>query len=382
MKDNTDQRILIFTTSTEKNGTAKLRDTVAEEIPDQFTAIRSYTGFLLTLLFRRNKIKAVFALSNIHFVLALYFTRKLRIRVPVVLGMYHPNQWKIYLSDRVSRTRSRIFKNLVGQLTHDSIIHSSKEGVEATNRYCGITTGTPTILQGPAEILPFVKEIIPGQEEIRIVTIGRLVDFKTCTIISMIDAIEKLVLDRGMRITYDIYGNGPSQNKLAERIQNSPINDKITLHSFVPKEEYLSTVIRYDLFYGMAGALILAASAGVPSLVAIQEEESGVSYGFISDYDQEQNPIFGDRSKFAVERPLEESILYYSRLTDDEKRILSRNCSHATSSYSTESTKLRLVQKINAAPRINVNGLSLFDFFRMFWEIRQSNARGITDEHT
>jgi hypothetical protein len=132
----------------------------------------------------------------------------------------------------------------------------------------------------------------------------------------------------------------------------------------------------------MAGALILAASAGVPSLVAIQEEESGVSYGFISDYDQEQNPIFGDRSKFAVERPLEESILYYSRLTDDEKRILSRNCSHATSSYSTESTKLRLVQKINAAPRINVNGLSLFDFFRMFWEIRQSNARGITDEHT
>ncbi|MBL0182083.1 MAG: hypothetical protein IPP96_07250 [Chitinophagaceae bacterium] len=157
MKNNAFQKILIFTTSKEKNGTAKLRDTVEEEIPEHFKAIRSYSEFLVTLLFRRNRIKAVFALSNMHFVIALYFTRKLKIDRPVVLGMYHPNQWKIYLSDNVSKTRYKVFKQLSSLLTHDSIIHSSKEGVESTNFYCNIKTGTPTILQGPAEILPFDK---------------------------------------------------------------------------------------------------------------------------------------------------------------------------------------------------------------------------------
>ena len=383
MKNNAFQKILIFTTSKEKNGTAKLRDTVEEEIPEHFKAIRSYSEFLVTLLFRRNRIKAIFALSNMHFIIALYFTRKLKIDLPVVLGMYHPNQWKIYLSDNVSKTRYKIFKQLSSLLTHDSIIHSSKEGVESTNFYCNIKTGTPTILQGPAEILPFDKKIRDdSNSDIRIVTIGRLVDFKTCSILAMISAIEKLSSDEGLNITYDIYGNGPSEKAVTERIKISPVSDKLKLHPFVPKEQYLQTVIQYDLFFGMAGALILAASAGVPSLIAVQEEESEISYGFISDYDQEKNPIFGDRSRFGNEKKITESIRFYHQLDHEGKAALSKKCSLSTASYSTESTKLRLIQKIDNAPRINNFNIRAFDFLKMFFEIRMSGFRGKTDEHT
>jgi len=383
MKNNAFQKILIFTTSKEKNGTAKLRDTVEEEIPEHFKAIRSYSEFLGTLLFTRNRIKAIFALSNMHFVIALYFTRKLKIDLPVVLGMYHPNQWKIYLSDNVSKTRHKVFKQLSSLLTHDSIIHSSKEGVESTNFYCHIKTGTPTILQGPAEILPLEKKIRnDGNRVIRIVTIGRLVDFKTCTIVAMISAIEKLISEEGLNITYDIYGNGPSENAVADRIKISPVSEKFKLHPFVPKEQYLQTVIQYDLFFGMAGALILAASAGVPSLIAVQEEQREISYGFISDYDQEKNPIFGDRSRFGNETKISESIRYYHQLNYEEKVALSKKCSLSTASYSTESTKLRLIQKIDNAPRINNFNVSAFDFLKIFLEIRMSGFRGKTDEHT
>lgn len=383
MKNGTSKKILIFTTSKEKNGTAKLRDTVEEEIPENFKAIRSYTEFVTTLLFKRDTIKAIFALSNMHFVIALYFTRKLNIKVPVVLGMYHPNQWKIYLSDKVSKTRHKIFKQLSLVLTHDSIIHSSKEGIESTEFYCNIKTGTPTILQGPAEILPFEKEINDKKDQsIRIVTIGRLVDFKTCTILAMICAIEKLTSEEGLNITYDIYGNGPSEKVIAERIKISPLRDKLKLHPFVPKEEYLQTVIQYDLFFGMAGALILAASAGVPSLVAVQEEEREISYGFIADYDQEKNPIFGDRSKFGHEKKLVESIRYYHQLTLEQKKELSKKCALSTISYSTESTKQRLIHKIDNAPLISNFNISVFGFMRIFLEIRLSGLRGKTDEHT
>ncbi|MBL0182084.1 MAG: hypothetical protein IPP96_07255 [Chitinophagaceae bacterium] len=192
-----------------------------------------------------------------------------------------------------------------------------------------------------------------SNSEIRIVTIGRLVDFKTCTILAMISAIEKLNSDEGLNITYDIYGNGPSEKAVADRIKISPVSDKLKLHPFVPKEQYLQTVIQYDLFFGMAGALILAASAGVPSLIAVQEEEREISYGFISDYDQEKNPIFGDRSRFGNEKKISESIRYYHQLNFEEKEALSKKCSLSTVSYSTESTKLRLIQKIDNAPRIN-----------------------------
>ncbi|MEP7254553.1 MAG: hypothetical protein ABI666_02200 [Ferruginibacter sp.] len=381
MKNSASQKILIFTTSKEKNGTAKLRDTVEEQIPDYFKAVRSYSDFFFILLFKRNKIRAIFTLSNMHFVIALYFTKKLIIDIPVVLGMYHPNQWKIYLSDHVSKTRHRVFKRLGAVLTHDSIIHSSKEGVDSTEFYCDIKTGTPTILQGPAEILPFVKKVRNGKG-IKIVTIGRLVDFKVCTIIAMINAIEKIVANEGLDITYDIYGNGPSQEILGRRITISPIKDKIKLHSFVPKEEYLQTVIQYDLFFGMAGALILAASAGVPSLIAIQEEEREISYGFISDYDQEINPIFGDKSKFGFEKTLSGLLLYYNKLNDNEKTALSEKCSLSTGSYSTESTRERLIKKIDSAPKINDFNISALDFLKIFFEIKVSKIMGKTDEHT
>lgn len=383
MKNGASKKILIFTTSKEKNGTAKLRDTVEEEIPENFKAIRSYTGFVASLLFKRKTIRAIFALSNMHFIIALYFIRKLNIKVPVVLGMYHPNQWKIYLSDKVSKTRHKVFKQLSLVLTHDSIIHSSKEGIESTEFYCNIKTGTPTILQGPAEILSFEKQIRDKADQaIRIVTIGRLVDFKTCTIFAMISAIEKLVSEEGLNITYDIYGNGPSEKAVAERIKSSPLRDKLKLHPFVPKEEYLQTVIQYDLFFGMAGALILAASAGVPSLVAVQEEEREVSYGFIADYDQEKNPIFGDRSKFGHEKKLVESIRHYHHLTIEQKKELSKKCALSTISYSTESTKQRLIHKIDNAPLINDFNISVLGFIRIFLEIRLSGLRGKTDEHT
>ena len=383
MNKNFPKKVLIFTTSKEKNGTAKARDTIEEEIPEHFKAIRSYSEFLGTLLFRRNSFRAIYALANMHFIIALYFTKMLKIDVPVILGMYHPNQWKIYLSDKVSKTRQKVFKRLTSVLTHDNILHSSKEGVESTNFSCHNPGGTPTILQGPAEILPFKKKISEDNNgEIKIVTIGRLVDFKVCTISAMISTIEKLVQENKLNITYDIYGSGPSANSVAQRINNSPVKDRIKLHSFVSKQQYLPSVIQYDLFFGMAGALILAASAGVPSLIAVQGEEREISYGFIADYDQEKNPIFGDPSKFGNEKKLAESILFYDKLSQDEKIELSKKCALSTFSYSTEATKLRLIDKIDKAPRIKNFNISAIDILRILFEIRISALRGKTDDHT
>lgn len=384
MKSERQKKILIFTTSIEKNGTAKLRDTVEAEIPNHFKAVRSYTEFFITLVFKRNSFRAIFALSNLHFMVAVSLSNFLRIKVPVVLGMYHPNQWKIYATDRVSKTRYYYYKQLCKFLTHDNIIHSSKEGVEATNYYSKINTGTPTILQGPAEILPLKKEFadIQNNNKIKIVTIGRLVDFKACTITAMISAVEALALTHNIDITYDIYGNGPSRAALEERISRSPLQHKITLHSFVPKEKYLETVVEYDLFFGMAGALILGASAGVPSLIAIQQQTAAVSYGFICDYDQENNPIFGDPSRFAAEKPLAESLVYFNSLSAQEKTVLGKKCAAATYSYSTVSTMERLLAKIENAKRIKGLKVPITGLIKIFYEVKRASSKGILDEHT
>ncbi len=384
MQNTNPKKILIFTTSKEKNGTAKLRDTVEAEIPEHFKAVRSYYSFLMTLLLKRKTIKAIFALSNMHFIISVYLVKRFKLNVPVVIGMYHPNQWKIIFTDKISKTRFKVIKKLSAVLTHNNIIHSSKEGVNATNFYCNITQGTPTILQGPAEILPFTKKYknADSTEAIKIVTIGRLVDFKVCTIIAMINTIEKLVPNKNLNITYDIYGNGPSREKLAEIIEKSSVQSRITLHNFVPKEEYLETVINYDLFFGMAGALILAASSGVVSLIAIQEEKREVSYGFISDYNQEINPIFGDQSKYAVEKSLEDSIVSYNHLSTAERLALSEKCFYATKSYSTASTREGLLAKFEKAEIIKNINISTMDIAKMFFEIKKAKHKGYTDAHT
>jgi hypothetical protein len=162
----------------------------------------------------------------------------------------------------------------------------------------------------------------------------------------------------------------------------SSIQNRITLHNFVPKEKYSETIIQYDLFFGMAGALILAASSGVASLIAIQEEKKEISYGFICDYDHEINSIFGDRSKYAEEKNLEESILVFNRLNTRERMELSQKCVTATNAYSTASTKERLLAKIEKAGVIKNLDVSTTAIFKIFVEVKNSQRKGILVEHT
>jgi hypothetical protein len=352
--------ILVFSRSDELNGTNAIKRTLTRLRPDRFRAVNAGSHLFRDLATRSHAVEAIVALSDTEYIIAVCITQLLMKRMPIVLCVYNPKQWLVTLDARYCAHRARVFRRLLSQMSEWNILYCN-EPVLRSCREISSVASTGTVIVPPVE--KPVGAVSDGAgvrgEALAIVTVGRFVDFKVASIHGMIDVVEALNA-RGMDVTYSLYGTGPLADDIASRIATSTIGHKIRLKGIVAPENFDEEIRQYDLFFGMGTAIVRAAMAGLPGLVAI-EDEAAHTYGLFCDYDHRTHPSFGERNSGLPRRSLEEAVKDFAAHSPVERDRLSAKSREAAEAYDAERVIARMVEFVATSRVSNHSRISVLD---------------------
>lgn len=247
-------------------------------------------------------------------------------RVPLLhlSGVYHPRTYVM-----TGERRDRVLLNrLVAKAVGDPLIFYMNAECRAEHE-----RRWRTALE-TSRIIPLSIDERPSQwrgggaDELRIVSVGRLVDFKTYNLAA--PGLAREYKEAGGTVSWDIYGTGPLEDSIAKAIAENGVADSVHLKGNLPYADLVATVGGYDLFIGMGTAALEAAMIGVPTIVAT-ESEPRRSYGFV---DQLPFGNVGERQAFPPPYDLADLIRTFAALDSSERTALSRRCRKAVRPYS------------------------------------------------
>lgn len=280
--------IFLYKNETEKHIEDQLKKYAEIYYWEDISSSPSIKSDKLKLLFplKAKTIKAHFSsIECIHVDTALTFFSAKRIisclgqNIKLVFGVYHANELAWSFDGRIPRFEEFFRKKLF--LKTELILFFNDFSKEITCKKNSIDL--QNVMVFPLGIdFPREKSAVQNfDNKIRIISIGRLVSFKSYNIY-MPDLIWSL-RDIGMEVTYHVYGDGPLYFQLSEdkKLKKNP---GIIQYRGTLEYSKIDTVLKnYDLFIGSGTALLQAAANGIPSIIAIENEINPISYGFFSD---------------------------------------------------------------------------------------------------
>lgn len=231
-------------------------------------------------LYRIGSIDVVHVTEGLGILLAHQLLKKLNLDVPITVGLYHQKE---FIWGDINRLPyfERVNRKVFELLPSENILFFNESVFESyTKRLHGGLDRAKLFPLGVDFDSSAVPPVVCSGSTLRIVSIGRLTDFKTYNL-WMIDVVADLI-SKGYDVKYDIYGDGPVrktiENKLSAR-RDLPIELKGTL----AYSEFKSTLSGYDIFVGSGTAIVEAAANGIPSIIGIESIEKPISYGFFSN---------------------------------------------------------------------------------------------------
>lgn len=111
----------------------------------------------------------------------------------------------------------------------------------------------------------------------RIVSIGRLAPMKEYNIY-MIDVVARL-RQKGYPVTWTVFGEGEFAEFMKARIKALGLAEAIELKGWLEYSQFSAAMQQAFVFVGMGTSIIEAALCGVPGVVALAHDKSGVTYG-------------------------------------------------------------------------------------------------------
>lgn len=235
------------------------------------------------------------------------------LRVIHLTGVFHPNWYFM-----TGQPRDRIFLNemLVHALGKNNIFFMNDECRQGhARKWKADLSFSPVIALPITQPEPVWRpRSVPG---VRIVSVGRLVDFKAYNLGAA--RIVKACRDQGVDVSWDIYGYGPLEAEINALATALDVSQYVQLAGRLDYKNFSAVVAGFDLFVGMGTAVIEAAAVGVPSICAIVAEETR-SYGFVSDlpYGNVGEVIEGRQMT-----EIEDLICAYAGTSEAERRELS-----------------------------------------------------------
>ena len=135
-----------------------------------------------------------------------------------------------------------------------------------------------------ARILPIAVEsgdnrYVSNPNRHQILSVGRLEHFKTYNL-TMLDAIRELRSEYP-DIHYTIVGRGPMHQAIEEAVREKGLDANVALVDFVPYDHLVELVPRFDIHVGMGTTVLDLGRYGLPSLLAIESDPKGRTYGQI-----------------------------------------------------------------------------------------------------
>jgi len=221
-----------------------------------------------------DKYDVIFCTGWRAYVHGLRLKQRLHLNARLCLGIYHPREFSF--GNEQDGYQRLLFNSLKSIPESNIFFHHNDYKKELSE-----------VLQRPfnsAALVPFainIKErpfLERAPVRYRIITIGRLVDFKQYHF-AMIDVVAAL-RNEGYPFEYHIYGYGPLEEALTFYIKEKSVEDAVKLHGVIAYHELASVFKEAFVFIGMGVAVVDACVAGVPSLVAIESNRVPETYGF------------------------------------------------------------------------------------------------------
>ena len=188
------------------------------------------------------------------------------------IGVYHSREFLWGNKERIMR---RTQLSLFRQIPENNVIFMNDHTVGLYSKEFKIKYSCALPIGIDINIYSDCK---PNQHSGRIVSIGRLVDFKTYNA-HMIRCLSKL--NHENKYKFEVYGDGPELKELRELADKNNVN--VTFFGKLEYKKMPSVLNDASLFIGSGTAIVEAAAAGVPCIIGIESIEQPQSYGFLTD---------------------------------------------------------------------------------------------------
>lgn len=230
-----------------------------------------------------------------------------------VTGVFHPTDYfmpgqpldRVWLNARVAEALAPHF-----------MFFMNEECRDAHARWLGRDLADSPLIPLPVEA-PNAEWQPAFGTGIRIVSVGRLVDFKAYNLGA--PAILKQLSDAGVNASWDIYGYGELESDVRAAVAVAGVDEKLRLCGKLAYEQFHEVVGSYDVFVGMGTAAIEAAMIGVPTVVATVGEKRG-THGFMHEVSFGN---VGERIPGRVVRDIGELLRGYSQMNPQNRLLLS-----------------------------------------------------------
>jgi len=247
--------------------------------------LQYYSGWSNPLLFQTLHIAegydVIFCMGWRSLLQGFLFRKKYNPQAKICVGVYHSREfcWDPSLKSFSQKLILRILK----ELPSENIIFMSKESRAEHEKVLKLTFSESPII--PLALNLNKKKLVRqtcDMSSLRIISIGRLVDFKTYNFY-MLDVVKSLREKTGLNFEYHVYGDGECFDLLMSEVDNKGLKGICFFHGSIAYEDMYTVLESAWAFVGMGTSLLESASFGVPSIVAIESESRPITYGFVHE---------------------------------------------------------------------------------------------------
>lgn len=240
-----------------------------------------------------------------------------------ISGIFHP---RAYFMTGERRDRIFINKLIARAIGAEQLFFMNEECRNTHAARWGIDLSKSKILAIPINDTTH-KWKSSNSTAVRIISIGRLVDFKAYNLGA--PEIIRACLDSSIDVTWDIFGSGPLHQEVEKSITLHGVQNKIRLMGEIDYSKLSDKVSEYDLFVGMGTAALEAAMSGVPTICATVDTTTRC-YGYIHDLPYGN---VGETQNTPPTLEIADLIKNYSTSTQVQRDNLSHKCRSTAEKY-------------------------------------------------
>lgn len=286
----------------------------------------------------------------------VYFNRRVINFSCLSVGVYHSKEISWW------RERSCYFRERLLQL-YDENVDLTLSPSESVAILASKITGTPAsnIPVLPLGIdLEVYRSAAPLRSTLKLISVGRLVDFKTYNKNVIVSLAE---LRKTAPFEYYIYGDGPERKVLEELALSLGVSGHVHFMGEIAYSELKSVLNGAFCFIGSGTTIIEASAAGIPSVVGIESMEQPITCGYFSDVEGfSYNEADATTSRVGIVEVVKK--LY--EMCDEDYMACSERHRLKASQFDIKETVNGFVRLTNKAPRFSISinrWISLISFF-------------------
>jgi hypothetical protein len=276
-------------------------------------SLGSFPEWSFLKMYLKNNIKCqydvIYSFSPLTTWMSLLIAKKCTNNPVVLNGVYHPYDYRIFADyyqknvfDKKLPDRCKVFMTPLVKEEHERIL--------------GRNIVNPIIWPLPIVTSNF-KSIIRQPHRFKIVSIGRLENFKTYNIL-MLDVVKELLM-ANYDVTYYIYGDGLLLDSVKTRINSLGLEKNVFLCGTIEYDKIPDVLSNAYAFIGMGTSVIEAGLCKVPSITAIAYAQEPITHGYIHDLNKNN---CGEYDNILPVYKIKDLLLNLFRMKEDEYNTL------------------------------------------------------------